>query len=74
MISAFPLLLGISAVLTISNLGTHCFMGPLRLVLEVLLFTSYTLRCGFDSFWLISTLSLAPFGSDSSEVTTVLFF
>ena len=43
MIFAFPLLLGISAVLTISDLGTHCFMGPLRLVLEVLLFTSCTL-------------------------------
>jgi len=27
--------LGISAVLTILDLGTHCFMGPLGLVLEV---------------------------------------
>jgi len=34
----FPLLLGISAAFTISDLGTHIFMGPLGLVLEVLLF------------------------------------
>jgi len=47
---AFPLLLGISAVLTISDLGTHGFMGPLRLVLEVLLFTSCTLRCVLRAF------------------------
>jgi len=74
MIFAFPLLLGIFAVLTISDLGTHCFMGPLRLVLEVLLFTSCTLRCGFESFSLISTLGLIPFSSDSPEAITILFF
>jgi len=74
MIFAFPLLLGIYVVLTTSNLGTHCFMGPLRLVLEVLLFTSCTLRCGFESFWLIITLGLIPFSSDSPEAITVLFF
>jgi len=50
MIFAFPLLLGFFAVLTISDLGTHYFMGPLRLVLEVLLIASCTLRCGFESF------------------------
>jgi len=71
---AFALLLGVSAVLTISDLGTHCFMGPLGLVLEVLLFTSYTLRCGFGSFGLTITLGLTPFGFDSLEAATVLFF
>jgi len=74
MIFAFPLLLGISAVLAISDLGTHCFMGPLRLVLDVLLFTFCTLRCGFESLWLISTLGSTPFSSDSPEVITVLIF
>jgi len=48
MIFAIPLFLGISGVLSISDLGTHCFMGPFRLVLEVLLFTSCTLCCKFD--------------------------
>ena len=67
MIFSFSLLLAISAVLTISYLGTHYFMGYLRLVLEVLLFTSCALRCEFDSFWLISTLGLAPFGFDSHD-------
>jgi len=68
------LLLGISAALTISDLGTHCFMGPLGLVLEVLLITSCTLRCGLGSFWLIITLGLSPFGFDTSKAAIVLFF
>ena len=74
MIFVFPLLLDVSAVLTISDFGTHCFMGPLRLVVEVLLFTSCTLCCEFDSFWLTYTLGLTPFGFDSQEATTILFF
>ena len=49
-------------------------MGPLGLVLEVLLFTSCTLRCGFGSFWLTITLGLTPFGFYSPEAATVLFF
>ena len=49
-------------------------MGPLRLVLEVLFFTSCTLCCEFDSLWLTSTLGLALFGFDSQEATTVFFF
>jgi len=68
------LLLGMSAVLTISDLGTNCFMGPLGLVLEFLLFTSCALRCGFGSFWLTITLGLTPFGFDSPKAVAVLFF
>jgi len=49
-------------------------MGPLRLVLEVLLFTSCTLWCEFDCFWLTNILGLVPFGFDSHEATIVLFF
>jgi len=74
MIFAFPLLLGISATLTILDLGTHIFMGALRLVLEILLFFPCTLCWKFDSFWSFNTLGLTPFGFDSHEATTVLFF
>jgi len=62
MTCAFVLPLGISAALTILDLGTHCFMGPLGLVLEGLLFTSCTLCCELDCFWLTNTLGLTPFG------------
>jgi len=71
---AFLLLLGISATLTILDLGTHCFMGPLGLVLEGLLFTSCTLCCELDFFWLTDTSGLTPFGFGFQEETTVLFF
>jgi len=49
-------------------------MGPLRLVLEILPFTSCTLWCEFNSFWLTNILGLTPFGFDSHEGTIVLFF
>ena len=49
-------------------------MGPLRLVLEVLLFFPCTLCCKFDSLLSLNTLGLAPFAFDSLEATTVLFF
>jgi len=55
MTCVFLLPLGISAALRILDLGTHCFMGPLGLVLEGLLFTSCTMCFELDCFWLTDT-------------------
>jgi len=74
MTCAFLLPLGISAALIILDLGTHCFMGPLGLVLEGLLFTYCTLCFELDYFWLTDTSGLTPFGFGLQEATTVLFF
>jgi len=74
MTCAFLLPLGISAALTILDLGTHCFMGSLGLVLEGLLFTSCTLCFELDCFCLTHTSGLTPFGFGFQEATTVLFF
>ena len=62
------------STLTISDLGNHVCMGPLRLVLEVLLFFPRTLWCKLDSFWSLNTLGLTPFGFGSQEAATVFFF
>jgi len=56
-----PLLLGISAALRISDLGTHIFMGPLGLVLEVLLFFFCALCFKLSGFYSFNTLGLTPF-------------
>jgi len=74
MTCAFLLPLGISTTLTILDLGTHCFMGPLGLVLEGLLFTSCTLCFELDCFSLTDTLGLTLFGFGFQEATTVFFF
>jgi len=44
------------------------------LVLEGLLFTSCTLCCELDCFWLTNTLGLTPFHFGFQEATIVLFF
>ena len=62
MTCAFLLPLGISAVLTVLDLGTHCFLDPLGLVLEGLLFTSFTLCFELECFSLTDTSGLTPFG------------
>jgi len=74
MTCAFLLPLGISAALTILDLGTHCFIGPLGLVLEGLLFTSCTLFFELDCFWLTDTSDVTPLGFGFQEATTILFF
>ena len=46
-------------------------MGPLRLVLEVLLFFYCTLCWKFGGFCSLNTLGLTPFGFGSQEATIV---
>jgi len=74
MTCVFLLPLGISTTLTVLDLDTHCFLGPLGLVLEGLLFTSCTLCFELECFWLTDTSGLTPFSFGFQEATTVLFF
>jgi hypothetical protein len=67
------LLLGILAELIISDLGTHIFMGPLWLLLEVLIFFFCALYLKLSEFYSLNTLGLTTFGFGSHEATTVFF-